>query len=153
MEGSNFRLRSTRWPFARSCRQARNDPVLQRPDRFHGILFGIPMTEPVGKEIDYAMLRRNASSTVFARVQEPWRESTRSNIAAVKQLPVMADNKRVANHEAYAMLTTQDCQRCHFAVRHPQAKSSGCSNFDRPGNHAWTRRHLYRLWNQLGECE
>lgn len=33
------------------------------------------MNENVGREIDYLMLRRNAKSTVFATVQEPWRAS------------------------------------------------------------------------------
>jgi len=66
-------------------------------------LFGIPMIENVGSEIDYMMLSRTDSTTVFATVQEAWRESTDSPIAAVKRLPVLSNGNPVADNQAYAL--------------------------------------------------
>ena len=88
-------------------------------------LFGIQMTEAVGGEIDYAMLRRNAKSTVFATVQEPWRESTRSKVASIQQLPVKSKDRHVADHEAYAIEVTQtDGIRCVFFVNYSNTSKS-----------------------------
>ena len=70
-------------------------------------LFGIKMTESVGGEIDYAMLRRNATSTVFANIQEPWRESTGSSETTAKRISVFAGKKVARNHEAYALEVTR----------------------------------------------
>jgi hypothetical protein len=65
------------------------------------------------------MLRRNAANTVFATVQEPWRESTESMVAAVKRLPVLADKKAVADHEAYSLeVTRRDGSRTVFFVNY-----------------------------------
>lgn len=54
-------------------------------------------------EIDYAMLRRKCRSTVFATVQEPWRESTGPKIQSARQLGVTAEGRPVPPTDAYAM--------------------------------------------------
>ena len=71
-------------------------------------LFGIPITENCGSEIDYMMLRReNVTSTVFATVQEPWRQSTAPKVKSLRALPVKAGKKTVADSEAYALEVTR----------------------------------------------
>ena len=67
------------------------------------VLYAIPMIQDVGNEIDYAILRRKAKHTVFATVQEPWRESTAPKVKSIGALSVKAGNKSVANSEAYAL--------------------------------------------------
>jgi hypothetical protein len=66
-------------------------------------LFAIPMNENVGSEIDYLMLRRRAKSTVFATVQEPWRESTAPKVSEISRMPVRAKGKQIPAHEATAL--------------------------------------------------
>ena len=70
-------------------------------------LFGIPITENCGSEIDYMMLRRNAKSTVFATVQEPWRESSAPKVRSLRSLPVKAGKKPVDDSDAYALEVTR----------------------------------------------
>ena len=70
-------------------------------------------------EIDYAMLRRKASSTVFATVQEPWRESTGPKVKSVRSLPVSAGGKTVSHTQAYTLEVTQtDGKRQVFFVNY-----------------------------------
>lgn len=57
-------------------------------------------------EIDYAMLRRKCPCTVFATVQEPWRESTGPKIRSAQKVKVTADGKPVPMTDAYAMEVT-----------------------------------------------
>ena len=90
-------------------------------------LFGIPMIENVGSEIDYMMLSRTDSTTVFATVQEAWRESTDSPIAAVKRLPVLSNGNPVADNQAYALeITRQNGEPTIFFVNYsPTTKTIG----------------------------
>ena len=91
-------------------------------------LFGIEMTVPVGKEIDYAMLRRNATSTVFATVQDAWRESAPSKIDTIRRVPVISGNSSVADDSAYALeVVFRDKRRRVFFVNYSDgAKRIGC---------------------------
>ena len=71
-------------------------------------LFGIPITENCGSEIDYMMHRReNVASTVFATVQEPWRQSTAPKVKSLRALAVKAGKKTVDDSEAYALEVTR----------------------------------------------
>jgi len=66
-------------------------------------LYGIPMNESVGSEIDYLMLRRQGKATVFATVQEPWRASTSSTLTAIRRLTVNDGQQAVPDHDATAL--------------------------------------------------
>lgn len=90
-------------------------------------LFGIPMNESVGSEIDYLMLRRQAKATVFASVQEPWRESTSSKIATIRRLTVSDGQQAVPDHDATAMAIrfTDNSQQIFFVNYSEKARSIG----------------------------
>ena len=82
-------------------------------------LFAIEMVEAVGSEIDYLMLRRNATSTVFATVQDPWRASIFPAVASVQKLAVKANGEQVADDQAYALqVTHHDGGRSVFFVNY-----------------------------------
>ena len=82
-------------------------------------LFGIPMVENVGGEIDYLMLRRHAKATVFATIQEPWRDSTSAMVEKAIRLPVKVGGKKVSENEAYAMeVTLKNADRRVFFVNY-----------------------------------
>jgi hypothetical protein len=88
-------------------------------------LFGIPIIPAIGNEIDYVMLRRKANSTVFATVQEPWRESTGPKVKSIRSLPVTVGGKAVPQTEAYAMeVTTIDGKRQVFFVNYSDGKKT-----------------------------
>lgn len=93
-------------------------------------LFGIPMIESCGNEIDYFMLRRNAEATVFATVQEPWRESTQPMVESIQSLHVKANSKLVANHQASAMEVTLNdgSRRVYFVNYTSDTKTIGKVN-------------------------
>ena len=46
---------------------------------------------------------------------------------------------------------SEDCRRCNSAGCDPQAKPGGCADAAGASHHAGTGRHLYRLWDRLGE--
>jgi len=69
-------------------------------------LFGIVMVPQVGGEIDYAMLRRKAKATVFAAVEEPWRESTGPKIKAIRSLKPSANGREILPADAVALEVT-----------------------------------------------
>ncbi len=68
------------------------------------------------KEIDYALLRRRAASTVFACVIEPWRESTGPRLQSVERLSVLADGRQVSDVEAYGVKIKRTDGREQFFV-------------------------------------
>ena len=82
-------------------------------------LYGIPMNESVGSEIDYLMLRRQGKATVFATVQEPWRASTHSKLTSIRRLTVNATQRAVADHDATALeIRFKDNSRQVFFVNY-----------------------------------
>ena len=83
-------------------------------------LFTIPINvEHNGMAIDYAMLRRKANSTVFATVQEPWRESTGAKVKSIRALPVTAGGQTVLQTQACALeVTLTDGGRHVFFVNY-----------------------------------
>jgi hypothetical protein len=88
-------------------------------------LFGIEITENCGSEIDYMVLRRNAKSTVFATVQEPWRESAAPKVKSLRALPVKAGKEAAADSEAYALeVTRMDGRREVFFVNYTDTKKT-----------------------------
>ena len=71
------------------------------------------------------MVRRKANSTVFATVQEPWRESTGPKVKSVRSLPVKAGRKTVSQTEAYALeVTLTDGKRQVFFVNYSDGKKT-----------------------------
>ncbi len=58
-------------------------------------------------QIDYLMIRRTAKTTLFATVQEPWRQSTGPKIRAVRLLPVTAEGKPIPHTDACALEITR----------------------------------------------
>ena len=65
------------------------------------------------------MLRRHAKATVFATIQEPWRESTSPIVKKVSRVSVKAGGKEVLEHEAYAMeITLKNAERRVFFVNY-----------------------------------
>lgn len=72
------------------------------------VLFAGPVAATVSEEeeMDFAMLRRKAKSTVFSTVIEPWRESTGPRIRSVEALPVLADGRELSDLEASAVRVT-----------------------------------------------
>ena len=97
-------------------------------------LFGIPIVESVGGEIDYVMLRRKAAATVFATVQEPWRESTGPQLSGVRSVTVQEGSRQVQDHEAFALeVTRQNGNRSVFFVNYnDRAKTIGAVTTDAP---------------------
>ena len=97
-------------------------------------IFGIPMVESVGSEIDYLMLRRQAASTVFATVQEAWRGSRPSVIRSVSRKNVTDGKRMVADHEACALEVLRvDGSRSVFLVNYTaNAKTVGRVMTDAP---------------------
>jgi len=88
-------------------------------------LFSIPIIPECGTEIDYLMLRRNAASTVFATIQEPWRESVGAKVKSLRALPVMVKKDQVADSEAYALeVTRMDGGREVFFVNYSDGKKN-----------------------------
>lgn len=78
------------------------------------LLFAGPTVTSINeeKQIDYAMLRRKASSTVFATVIEPWRATTGPKIKSVRAVPVLSTvakgaRVRFPSTEAYALEITR----------------------------------------------
>lgn len=71
------------------------------------------------KEVDYTLLRRKTASTVFATVQEPWREATGPRVKSVRALPVKSGGKPVTGIEGYALeITLTDGNRKVFFVNY-----------------------------------
>jgi len=84
--------------------EAKPEALTLRPEEDTSVtLFAIPMNENGGSEIDYLMLSRNAKSTVFATVQEPWWASTASKVRENLRMHVRAIGKQVPDHEATAL--------------------------------------------------
>jgi len=97
-------------------------------------LFGIPMVESVGSEIDYLMLRRQAKSTVFATVQEAWRTSRPSTIRSISRKKVTDAGRVVADHDACALEVLRiDGSRSVFLINNtPHVKTVGRVLTDAP---------------------
>jgi hypothetical protein len=85
------------------------------------VLFAAPILPEVVQEgeIDYLMLRRKATATVFATIQEPWREGVGPRVKAVRALPVRAERSDAAPTAAYALeVTTSSGERRVFFVNY-----------------------------------
>lgn len=105
------------------------------------VLFAGPTVTTINeeKQIDYAMLRRRAATTVFATVIEPWRASTGPKLKAVEKVPVLAGDRSVAEAEASAVkVTRQDGKVQVFLVNYSAGEKTVGRVSTAAGAACWT---------------